>query len=124
MNKQATKKLSPHVPTPTKPEKPTTTENNKTNLGKRKKSEPSEANSDASDDLDSVILSEARKKIRKLTHSNTIDGKSTDEKMKSEMVEVSFVQTKMGCACGSVITQLPCQTMELLIHLDVMTKEH
>ena len=106
MNKQATKKLSPlPVSTPTKSEteNPTTTENNKTNLGKRKKSEP-EANSNASDDLDSVIMSEARKKIQKLTHSNTIDGESTEiksvEKMKSEMVEVSFVQTKMACVSG------------------------
>ena len=78
MNKQAT----PHVTsTPTKPEteKPTTTENNKTNLGKRKKYEPSEANS----------MSESRKKIQKLSHSNTIDRESTEsesvEKMQSEM---------------------------------------
>ena len=91
MNKQATKKLSSH-----ETEKPTT-EKDKTKPGKRKK----EA---GSDDLDSVIMSEARKKIQKLTHSNTIDGESTEsesvEKMKTEMVEVSFVQTKMACACG------------------------
>ena len=104
MNKQATKKLSPvPVSTPTKPEteNSTTTESNKTNLGKRKKSEPSEANPDASDDLDALILGEARKKIQKLTHSNTIDGESTDGKMKTEKMLVSFVQTKMACACGS-----------------------
>ena len=84
MNKQATKKLSRvHVSTPTKPENPTTTEKIKTNLGKRKKSEPLEANSDASDDLDSVIMSESRKKFQKVSHSNTIDGESTD----SESVE-------------------------------------
>ena len=74
-----------------------TPEKNKSNLGKRKKSgsEP-EGNSD-----DSVTLSEARKKIQKVTHSNTLDGESTDEKIKTEiMVEVSFVQTKMACACG------------------------
>ena len=99
MNKQATKKLSPHVPvsTPTKSEKPTTTE---TNLGKRKKPEPSEPNSNASEDLDSLILSESRKKIQKLTHSNTIDGESTVEKMKTEMMVISFVQTKMACVSG------------------------
>ena len=88
MNNQATKKLSPApVSTPTKPEteKPTTTENNKTNLGKRKKSEPSEGNSDGFDDLDPVI-SEPRKKIQKVTHST--DG------------ELSYVQTKMACASG------------------------
>ena len=59
---------------------------NKTSLGKRKKSEPSEGNFDISDDLDSVIMNEARKKIQKVSHSNTIDGESTEsesvEKMK------------------------------------------
>ena len=108
MNKQATKKLSPApVSTPTKPEteNPTTTEKYKTNLGKRKKSgsEP-EGNFDALDDLDSVILSGARNKIQKVSHSNKIDGESTEiesvDKMKTEMVQVSFVQTKMACACG------------------------
>ena len=101
MNKQATKESTP---TKSETEKPTTTENNKTTLGKRKKSGPSAG----SDDLDSVIMSGARKKIQKLTHSNTIDGESTEsesvEKMKTEMVEVSFVQTKMGCVCGSYHT--------------------
>ena len=94
MNKQATKKEVSRVPvsTPTTPE----TEK-KTNLGKRKKS-ALEENSDGLDDLDSVIMSKARKKIQKVSHSNTIDGESvpTVEKMKSEMVEVSFVQTKMA----------------------------
>ena len=100
MHKQAKKKLAPHVPvsTPTKPETENPTDENKTNLGKRKKSEPD--NSDASEDLDSLILSESRKKIQKLTHSNTIDGESTDEKMKTETLEVSFVQTKMACVSG------------------------
>ena len=58
--------------------------------------------SDASD-LDSLTMNEARKKIQKVTHhSNTIDGESTDEKIKTEiMVEVSFVQTKTACACGT-----------------------
>ena len=75
MNNQATIQLSPIVPvsTPTKPEteKPTTTDKNNIvcNLGKRKKFEPD--NSD--DDLDSVITSESRKKIQKLTHSITIE---------------------------------------------------
>ena len=64
MNKQAT-------PTKTETQKPTTTEKNKTNLGKRKKSEPD--NSDGSDDLDSGIMSEPKKKIQKFTHSNSID---------------------------------------------------
>ena len=45
----------------------------------KKKSEPLEANSDASDDLDPVIMSEAKKKI---------------------MLDLSFVQTKIACACG------------------------
>ena len=104
MNNQATKKLS-RVPvsTPAKPEteKQTTTEKNKINLGKRKESgsEP-EGNSNAPDDLDPVIMCEARKKIQKLTHSNTIDGESTVEKMKTEL-EVNFVQTKMACVSGS-----------------------
>ena len=107
MNKQATKKISPvPVSTPTKPEteNPTTTEKYKTNLGKRKKSgsEP-EGNFDALDDLDSVISSGARNKIQKVSHS-MIDGESTEiesvDKMKTEMVQVSFVQTKIACACG------------------------
>ena len=87
MNKQVTKKLSPvPVSTPTNPatEKPTT-EKNKTSLGKREKSEPSEANSDGTDDLDSVIVSEPRKKIQKINHSTTIDGESA-EKMESEII--------------------------------------
>ena len=48
-----------------------------------------------------VIMSEPRKKIQKLTHSNTTDGESTVDKMTTEMQEVTFVQTKMACACGS-----------------------
>ena len=102
MDKQSTTKISRIlVSTPTKPEtaKPTT-EKNKTNLVKRKKSEPSEGINEGSDDLDSVIMSEPRKKIPKVSHSNTIDEESTVEKMKTEMMEVSFVQSKMACACG------------------------
>ena len=103
MEDQATKKL-PHVTvsTPTKPEteKLTTTEYNKTTLGKRKKSEPSEANSDDLDQPDSVIMNESRKKIQKLTYSNTIDEESV-EKMKTETtIELSFVQTKIACTSG------------------------
>ena len=97
MNKQA-KKLSPvTVSTPTKPEKPTT-ENNKTSLGKRKKSEPSEDNCDGYDDLDSVTMNEPRKKIQKVTNSNTVDGESV-EKMKSETI--LELRTKMACVSGS-----------------------
>ena len=67
-----------------------TTENQRS-LGKRKKSEPAEPNSD---DLDQ------RKKIQKLTHSNTIERESV-EKMNSEiMLEPSFMQSKIACACG------------------------
>ena len=101
MNKQSTKKREP-ASTPTKPEteNPTTTEKGKQILGKRKKSEPPKANSDGLDDLDSAIMSESRKKIQKLTHSNTIDGESTDEKMKTEMLGLNLMQTKMACACG------------------------
>ena len=67
-------------------------------LGKRKKSEP-ERNPNASY-LDSLTMSEPRKKRRKVTHSNTIDGES-DEKLKTELVlERSFVQTKITCASG------------------------
>ena len=102
MDKQATEKLS-HVPaaTPTKlvPEKPTT-EKNKTNLGKRKKSEISEGNSDSADDLDSVIMNEPGKKIQKVTHSNSIDGESVEKKTSEIMLEPSFLQTKMACVCG------------------------
>ena len=84
------------------PPKPTT-EKNKTSLGKRKKSEPSEgANSDGSDDLDSVVMSEARKKIRKLTHSNTIDGESAEKKKIEITRDPSFVQSnQIACACGA-----------------------
>ena len=72
-------KTSVPVSTPTIPEteKPATEKN--INLGKRKKSEPSDGNSGA-DDLDSVIMSEPRKKIQKLTHSNAIDGKLVEKK--------------------------------------------
>ena len=127
MDNQATKKLS-RVPvsTPTKPtEKPTTTSKNKTYLGKRKNAELSEdddslsllfsilsfdtsaesksledKDSDSLDDLDSVEMNEPRKKIQKVTHSNTEDEESV-EKMKSEpMRELNIVQTKNACATG------------------------
>ena len=59
---------------------------NETCLGKRKKSEDPEKN-------------EPEKKIQK-SHSNTTDRKP-DEKMKSALMsKPSFVQSKMGCACG------------------------
>ena len=116
MNNQATKNLSLPVSTPTKSE----TEKHKTNLGKRKNSKTWDGNSDCSDDLDSafmqrkkyepsigasddldpVIMSEPRKKIQKLTHSNTIERESV-EKMKSELMrQPTYVQTKMACVCG------------------------
>ena len=65
MNK-ATRKLS-RVPasTPTKLAKATTSTENKTSLGKRKKSKL-EGNSDGSNDLDPVVMSGPRKKIQKL----------------------------------------------------------
>ena len=80
------------------------TPENKTSLGKRKKLEGSEGNSDDADDLDSDIVNEQRKKMQKVTHPNTIDGELV-EKMKSEIIpKPSFVQTKMGCVCGSFHT--------------------
>ena len=126
-DKQATKRLScVPVSTPTKPptEKRTTStsEIDKTSLGKRKKSELSEENKTNSDldpvimnednsnsdgsDLDSVMR-EPRKKIRKLTHSNTIDGESFEKKKSEIMLEPSFVYkqtSKIACACGSYHT--------------------
>ena len=102
MDKQAKKFPSVPEETPKKPtkatttKKETTTEKNKTSLGKRKQSEP-EGNPDASD---AVVMKESRKKIQKLTHSNTIDGES-DKKMESEMMlKLNFVQPEMACACG------------------------
>ena len=96
MDKQAKKLPSVPEATPKKPTKVTTIENpkkKKTTLGKRKKSEP-EGNPGA------VVMREARKKIQKLTHSNTAHGES-DEKMKSEMMLNSFVQPELTCACGN-----------------------
>ena len=82
-DEQTSKKITNYRKSPT-------TENQRS-LGKRKKSEPSEPNSD---DLDQ------RKKIQKLTHSNTIERESV-EKMNSEiMLEPSFMQSKIACACG------------------------
>ena len=70
---------------------------NKTSLGKRKKSETSalECNPDGSDDID-----EQTRKIQKVTHSNTVDGGLVEKKKSEIMLEPSFVQTKMACACG------------------------
>ena len=94
MYKQETKKLSSSLePVSTKlaTEKETPTSNNKTSLAKRKKSEAN---------LDSSIMNDKRKKMQKVTHSNMIDEESV-EKMKSEiMLDPSFVQTKIACACG------------------------
>ena len=101
MNKQTTKNLS-RVPVSTSTKSATeneTPEKNKT-LGKRKKPEP-EGNPDASDDLCPVAMGEARKKIQKVSHSNTIDHEESVAKMKSEIIlELSFVQTNLACACG------------------------
>ena len=77
-----------------------TTTAKETSLGKRKKSEH---NPDSSDH-DSVIMSETRKKIQKITHSNTTHRDSA-EKMKNELIsEPSYVQSKMGCSCGQYHT--------------------
>ena len=68
---------------------------NKTSLGKRKKSESAiEDNPDGSDDLD-----EQTRKIQKVTHSNTVDEELVEKKKSETMLEPSFVQTKMACAC-------------------------
>ena len=79
-------------------EKPPSTENI-ISLRKRKKSEP-EGNLDAYD-LDSVILSEPRKKIQKITLSNTIDGESVAKLKYEAKLNQSFVQTNISCARGS-----------------------
>ena len=85
-------------------EKVTITTENKTSLEKRKNSKSLEANPDCSDDLDSIVMSEPRKKIQKVTHSNMIERESVEE-MKSELMrESSFVQTKIACAIGSYHT--------------------
>ena len=62
---------------------------NKTSLGKRKKSED-ESNPEGYDDLDSVVMSEPRKKNQKVTHSNTM----------IERESVKIMQTKMACVSG------------------------
>ena len=69
-----------------------TTENKTSSLGKRKKSEGN------SDDLDSVIMNDQRKKIQKVTHSNTIERESVTKKKSEIMLEPR--QTKIACACG------------------------
>ena len=88
MDKQAKNKL----PEPTK---------NKTSLGKREKSEQ-EIIPDDTDDPDSLVMSEPRKKLQIVTHSNTIERESESvAKMKSEMVfKLSFVQPETACASG------------------------
>ena len=83
MNKQATNDIT----------------NKKTSLGKRKKSEP-EGNPDGSD-LDSVVMNEPRKKMQKVTHSNTTDVESAAKMKSALMLEPSFMQTKMACAIGN-----------------------
>ena len=65
-------------------------------LGKRKKSEP-ESNPD---DLDSVVMSAPRNKIQKLSHSNTRERESEKTESESLILELSFVQPVMTCACG------------------------
>ena len=92
MDTRARKKRTPAT------KKSTPTEN-KRSLGKRKNAEPV-SNLDYSNDLDSGIMSEPRKKIQKVTHSNTIERRSV-AKLKSEAkLEQSIVQTKIACACG------------------------
>ena len=54
-------------------EKVTFTKENKSSLGKRKNSKPLEDNSNDGSNLDSVVMSEPRKKIQKLTHSNSVE---------------------------------------------------
>ena len=73
--------------------------NKKTSLGKRKKSEP-EGNPDGSD-LDSVVMSEPRNKMQKVTHSNTTDVESAAKMKSALMLEPSFMKTKMACAIGN-----------------------
>ena len=102
MDKQAKKNLLQSVFEPTS--KKLTTKQ-KSSLGKRKESEPEGNPGDCrSDDLDFVVMNEARKKIQKIAHSNTIERESA-AKIKSEpMLELSFVQTETACACGSYHT--------------------
>ena len=45
-------------------------------------------------------MNEARKKIQKLTHSNTTDGEPVEKKKSEIILDPSFVQTKIACACG------------------------
>ena len=68
----------------------------KTSLGKRKKSEQ---NPDTLDN-DSVIMSEPRKKIQKVSHSNTTERKSI-EKMKSKLI---LSEPSFACSCGAYHT--------------------
>ena len=65
-------------------------------LGKRKKSE---INPDALD-ADSVVMSAPRNKIQKVTHSNTKERESEKTESESLILELSFVQPVMTCACG------------------------
>ena len=81
---------------------PATTTTKETSLGKRK---ISECHPDSSEDNhDSVIMSEPRKKIQKVSHSNTTQRESSGsvEKSKSELMEEpSIVQTFV---CGQFRT--------------------
>ena len=50
-------------------------------------------------------MSDPRKKIQKVSHSNTTQRESSVKKSKSElMAEPSIVQTKMACSCGQFRT--------------------
>ena len=51
--------------------------------------------------LDAVVMSEPKKKIQKVSHSNTIDGESDEIKKSELMLELSCVQPEMSCACSS-----------------------
>ena len=90
MSKEAKNETLPDGAPATKKLTNTTKE---TSLGKRKKSEH------IPDNHDSVIMSETRKKIQKVSHSNTT--REYAEKTKNEMMsEPNFVQTEMACSCG------------------------
>ena len=64
---------------------------NNTSLGKRKKSESA---------LEDNPDHHQTRKIQKVTHSNTVDEELVEKKKSGTMVEPSFVQSKMACACG------------------------
>ena len=45
-------------------------------------------------------MSEPRKKIQKVSHSNTTDRESEKKKTELMLSEPSFAQSKMACSCG------------------------